>query len=75
MKLISTYAFGLALSMAPIVVPATPANNGANSSTSSSATAARAANQAKFCQQYRARLAAGNHVIPKAEAICQGIGK
>lgn len=36
----------------------------------SSADAARDANRAKFCQAYRARLAAGAKPIPQAEAQC-----
>lgn len=75
MKLVRTCALGFVLAVAPILAHAASASNGADGSSSSSATAARAANQAKFCQQYRARLVAGNKVVPKAEAQCQGIGK
>lgn len=75
MNLIRTCSIWLALAMAPVLAHAAPVSDGADGSSSSSATAARAANQAKFCQQYRARLVAGNKVILKAEALCQSIGK
>ncbi|MBA1182097.1 hypothetical protein G7008_16440 [Pseudomonas psychrotolerans] len=78
MKLIFPYTLVILCSIVPALAlasPASPGFPGANSSPSSNGNAARDANKAKFCQQYRARLASGNIVIPKAEALCQAIGR